>query len=93
MSRATRFWRYPEIQSTAIRYHHHPVRSRNSELAFAVHLANFAAKEAGFKTEGRVSPPEIDPQALSYLGFQKQDVSHIIAEIAASVDKLMIEFQ
>jgi HD-like signal output (HDOD) protein len=51
MSRAARFWRYPENQSTAIRYHHYPLRSGNSELAFVVHLANFAAKEAGFKSE------------------------------------------
>ena len=93
MSRAIRFWRYPENQSTAIRYHHHPLRSGNSELAFIVHLADFAAKAAGFNSEDRVSPPQIDPQTLSYLGFQKQDLSHIIAEIAASVDKLVIEFQ
>lgn len=93
MSRAARFWRYPETQSTAIRYHHYPLRSGNSELAFAVHLANFAAKEAGFNSLDFVSPPEIDSQTLSYLGFQKEDLSHIIAEIAASVEKLVTEFQ
>jgi HD-like signal output (HDOD) protein len=93
MSRAIRFWRYPENQSTAIRYHHYPTRSGNSELAFIVHLADFAAKEAGFKSEDRISPPEIDPQTLSYLGFRKEDLSQIIAEITASVEKLVIEFQ
>jgi HD-like signal output (HDOD) protein len=93
MSRAVRFWRYPENQSTAIRYHHYPSRSENSELAFIVHLADFTAKEAGFKSEGRGSQPEIDPQTLSYLGFQKEDVSRIIAEIATSVEKLVTEFK
>lgn len=93
MSRAARFWRYPETQSTAIRNHHYPLRSGNSELAFAVHLANFAAKEAGFNSQDFVSPPEIDSQTLSYLGFQKEDLSHIIAEIAVSVEKLVTEFQ
>jgi hypothetical protein len=30
---------------------------------------------------------------LSYFGFQKEDLSHIIAEITTSVEKLVIEFQ
>jgi len=93
MSRAIRFWRYPEIQSTAIRYHHYPLRSRNSELAFIVHLANFAAKEAGFNSEDSASPPEIDSQTLSYLGFQKEDLNKIIFEITESVEKLAAEFE
>jgi HD-like signal output (HDOD) protein len=93
MSRAVRFWRYPEKQSTAIRYHHYPSRSDNSELAFIVHLADFAAKKAGFKSENGGSPPELEPQTLRYFGFQKKDLSHIVAEITASVEKLVIEFQ
>jgi HD-like signal output (HDOD) protein len=93
MSRAVRFWRYPENQSIAIRYHHCPSRSENSELAFIVNLADYTAKEAGFLSEGRVSQPEIDPQTLSYFGVQKEDLSPIIAEIATSVEKLVIEFQ
>jgi HD-like signal output (HDOD) protein len=94
MSRAARFWRYPEAQSAAIRYHHYPSRVGNSELAFIVHLADYTAKEAGFKSGNHhVSQPEIDPQALSYLGFQKQDLSHIIADISTSVEKLVTEFQ
>lgn len=93
MSRAIRFWRYPENQSTAIRYHHYPLRSGNSELAFIVHLANFAAKEAGFKSEDPVSQPEIDSQILSYLGFQKEDLNKIIVEISESVEKLAGEFE
>ena len=93
MSRAARFWRYPETQSTAIRYHHDPFCSGNNELAFAVHLADFAAKEAGFKSEDPVSQPEINPQTLSHLGFQKEELNQIILEITESVKKLATEFQ
>ena len=93
MSRAIRFWRYPESQSTANRYHHYPLHSGNSELAFIVHLANFAAKEAGFKSEDLVSQPEIDSQTLSYLGFQKEELNKIIFEITESVEKLAGEFE
>ena len=93
MSRAIRFWRYPENQSTAIRYHHYPSRAENSELAFIVHLADFIAKEAGFKSEEGVLQTEIDPQTLGHLGFQQEDLNPIIAEVAESVDKLANEFK
>jgi HD-like signal output (HDOD) protein len=80
---------------TAIRYHHSPLQSGNCELAFIVHLADFAAKEAGFKSDDTLpsSSSEIDPQTLSHLGFQKEELNHIIAEITESVEKLATEFQ
>jgi HD-like signal output (HDOD) protein len=93
MSRATRFWRYPEIQSTAIRYHHYPLRSGNNELAFIVHLADYAAKKAGFNSGATASSPEIDPQTLNHLGFQKEELKAIAAEITEIVEKLVTEFQ
>ena len=93
MSRAARFWRYPEAQSMAIRYHHDPLRSGNNELAYIVHLADFTAKEAGFKSENGNSSFGLDPQALSFLGFQKDDLKPVIAEIIASVEKLADELQ
>jgi HD-like signal output (HDOD) protein len=93
MSRAIRFWRYPENQSTAIRYHHYPSRSENCELAFIVHLADFIAKEAGFKSEEGVLQTEIDPQTLSNLGLSKEDLSPIIAEVTDSVEKLADELK
>jgi HD-like signal output (HDOD) protein len=93
MSRAVRFWRYPENQSTAIRYHHYPSRSDDNEMAFIIHLADFTAKQAGFKSENDASPPELEPQTLRYFGFQREDLSHIAAQMTASVEKLIIEFQ
>ncbi len=93
MSRATRFWRYPEIQSLAIRHHHFPTQSGNNELAFIVHLADLVAKAAGFQLEDTVSSPEIDPQILQYFGFEKAELNPLIAEISVSVDKLVTEFQ
>jgi HD-like signal output (HDOD) protein len=93
MSRASRFWRYPETQSRAIRYHHYPRRSGNNQLAFIVHLADLAAQEAGFKSGDNTSSSVIDPQILSYLGLQIAQINPIVDEIKASVDKLATEFQ
>jgi HD-like signal output (HDOD) protein len=93
MSRATRFWRYPETQSTAIRYHHYPLRSGNNELAFIVYLANVAAKKAGFNSGGTASSLEIDPQIMNRLGFQEEELNPLVAGITEMVEKLITEFQ
>jgi Holliday junction resolvasome RuvABC DNA-binding subunit len=69
------------------------LRSGNNELAFIVHLADYAAKKAGFNPEDTASSPEIEPQTLKYLGFQKEELNAIIAEIAEDVEKLITEFQ
>lgn len=93
MSRATRFWRYPETQSLAIRYHHDPTQSGNNQLAFIVHLADIAAKAAGFKSGNSGSSAEFDPKILSYLGIERAELDAIVANINASVDQLVTEFQ
>ena len=93
MSRASRFWRYPEVQSMAIRYHHYPMQSGNNRLACIIHLADFAAKEAGFKSQESALSSEIDPQILEYLGLESAQLDPIIAEITTSVEKLATEFQ
>ena len=93
MSRASRFWRYPEVQSMAIRYHHYPMQFGNNRLACIIHLADFAAKEAGFKSQESALSSEIDPQILEYLGLESAQLDPIIAEITTSVEKLATEFQ
>ena len=93
MSRASRFWRYPETQSTAIRYHHYPMRSGSNELATYVHFADYAAKKAGFNSDGNASATEVDPQILDHLGFEEEELNTIIDEVADDVVKLVSEFQ
>ncbi len=93
MSRATRFWRYPDTQSLAIRYHHDPMQSGHNQLAFVVHLADNAAKEAGYTSGNSESSAEFDPKLLRHIGFKKAELDAIVAEIETSVDKLVTEFQ
>ena len=93
MSRAARFWRYPKTQTAAIRYHHYPQLAGDCELAYIVHLADFVAQEAGFRSERTAASPEMDPQALNRLGFQQEQLNTVIAQVAASVEQLATELQ
>ena len=93
MSRATRFWRFPEAQSTAIRFHHCPALSEGHQLAYIVHLADCIAKAAGFSTDGDKSGAEPEPAALSLLGIQAEALDDIVSEVTESVRKLEEEFK
>jgi HD-like signal output (HDOD) protein/phage FluMu protein Com len=93
MSRATRFWRFPETQSTAIRFHHLPSLSEGHQLAHIIYLADCIAKSAGFITTGGKSVTEPAPAALAFLGIQEADLVGVTDEFVESVRKLEEEFE
>jgi HD-like signal output (HDOD) protein len=93
MSRATRFWRFPETQSTAIRFHHYPSLSEDHQLAYIVHVADYVAKSAGFRTDMDESSPDLEQDALGFLGIREVEIETLMTEVTESVDKMEAEFQ
>lgn len=93
MSRATRFWRFPELQSSAIRFHHYPSLSENDLLAYIVHLADYIAKTADFGAGSEGTAPELEHGVLKFLGIPPEALDDIVAVVADSVRKLEEEFQ
>jgi HD-like signal output (HDOD) protein len=81
MSRATRFWRFPEAQSAAL-------------LAYIVHLSDYISKKSdygvGLETEGA---PDFEEGVLKFLGIQREKLDDIAAIVIDSVKKLEEEFQ
>jgi HD-like signal output (HDOD) protein len=93
MSRATRFWRFSEPQSIAIRFHHHPSLSENDQLAHVVHLADYVAKLLNMGAGGGESNPELEAGVLEFLGINKDALENLAAEVIDSVKKLEEEYQ
>lgn len=93
MSRATRFWRFSEPQSIAIRFHHYPSISENDQLAYVVHLADYVAKSLDMGAGGDEFNPELEAGALKYLGITKEALEDLAAEVIDSVKKLEEEYQ
>ena len=94
MSRATRFWRFPEVQSTAIRFHHYPSMSENDLLANIVHLSDYISKKCDYGAvvqAGRA--PVFEERVLQFLGIQPKELDDIAAIVSDSVKKLEEEFQ
>jgi len=94
MSRATRFWRFPEAQSTAIRFHHYPSMSENDLLANIVHLSDYISKKSdhqdGLEAEGT---PSFEEGVLKFLGIHRDELNDIATVVIDSVKKLVEEFQ
>jgi HD-like signal output (HDOD) protein len=93
MSRATRFWRFSETQSVAIRFHHYPSVSEKNQLAYVVHLANYLANTCELGAGGDAAKPELEPGVMKFLGMPEEGLGDIINEMIDSVAKLEEEYQ
>ena len=94
MSRATRFWRFPEAQSTAIRFHHYPSMSENDLLANIVHLSDYISKKSDYDAGQEAErTPNFEEGVLKFLGIQREKLDDIAAVVFDSVKKLVEEFQ
>ena len=93
MSRATRFWRFPEIQSSAIRFHHYPSGSENHQLAHVVHLANYLANTSDMSAGGDAAEPELEPGVMKFLGLSPEELNDVLNEMIDSIAKLEEEYQ
>jgi HD-like signal output (HDOD) protein len=93
MSRACRLWRFPEVQVSAIRYHHQPLGSEENKLACMIHLADVLAKLAGFPAGRPADPGQIAPGILELLNIRQQDLNDLAAAAADDVRKIEAELQ
>ena len=83
MARACRLWRFPDVQSVAIRFHHSPYDSENSQLAYIIHTADILAKSAGYVAGTPGQDNDIDPDVLWHL---KIDLPGLEAIALATID-------
>jgi HD-like signal output (HDOD) protein len=93
MSRACRLWRFPEIQVTAIRYHHEPSCEEDTELACMIHLADVLAKSAGFAAGQPATLDQVSPEILQFLHIQAQDLVVIADAVKDDLQKIKEELK
>jgi HD-like signal output (HDOD) protein len=93
MSRACRLWRFPEVQVSAIRYHHQPSCPEENKLACMIHLADVLAKIAGFPAGPSGDPDQIAPGILELFKLRQQDLNGLAKDVADDVRKIEAELQ
>ena len=86
-------WKIPNILTNAICYHHHPSRSKDSMLAYIVHVADSLSLMSGIGTGIDGMLYKMDSKALEYIGLPEESMASIIEETADSVQKIINQMQ
>ena len=86
-------WKIPNILTNAICYHHNPSRSKDSTLAYIVHVADSLSLMSGIGTGIDGMLYKMDSKALEYLGLPEESMAPIIEETVDSVQKITSQMQ
>lgn len=83
-----KIWNIPDIIATPIRYHHSPSASQGDELAYMLHMADYATFMSGGGYDGNDFMYELEEGTMDFLGFEQSDVSDLTLEVMESLDQL-----
>ena len=86
-------WKIPNILINAICYHHYPSRSKDSMLAYIVHVADSLSLMSGIGTGIDGMLYKMDSRALEYLKLPEESLAGIIEETVDSVQKITSQMQ
>lgn len=86
-------WKIPNTLTNAICYHHYPARSKDSILAYIVHVADSLSLMSGIGTGIDGMLYNMDSKALEYLGLPEESLAPIIEETVDSVQKIAGQMQ
>ena len=81
-------WNLPESINAAIRGHHHPSNSANTDLTYVLHMADYLARLSGIGYDDDDFLYNIEEGTLDRLSLKQEDVSGIVLKISESVDKI-----
>jgi len=86
-------WKIPKSLTSAICYHHYPSFSKDSTLAYIVHVADSLALMSGIGTGIDGMLYKMDHRALGFLGLTEDELSGILDETVDSVEKIIEQLQ
>lgn len=87
-SEVCKAWQIPKTLSHAIRYHHHPSRSKGSKLAYIVHAADAVALMSGLGIGVDGTRYEMETGTMTFLGLDEGDLGEIMGRVLGAVKKI-----
>jgi len=83
-----RKWSLPELQCSAIRYHHYPSKSGGNMLAGIIHISDILAMRSGAGTGFDSMLYEMEAEAFEQVGLSTNELEEVITKTLESVDKI-----
>ena len=81
-------WNLPESHANAVRFHHDPTASNGNPLAYIVYIANYIARQTGIGGDMGADRSELDPQTLSFLALDEDDLTAYDQATRAAVNQI-----
>jgi len=81
-------WKFPELMSKAINWHHNPAGSDGDPLSYILHLADHLSLMGGVGYDDDDILNEAQKETMSFLQLKQADISDITFKIIESVNKI-----
>jgi putative nucleotidyltransferase with HDIG domain len=87
-SEICRKWRFPDIISYAIKWHHAPSRSNKDFLSNILHMSDYLATLSGIGYDDDDLLYQLEEGTMDFLKLKQTDVSGLVAKITDEVNKI-----
>jgi putative nucleotidyltransferase with HDIG domain len=81
-------WKFPDIMSYAIKWHHAPSRSNKDFLSYILHMSDYLATLSGIGYDDDDLLYQLEEGTLDFLKLKQTDVSGLVAKITDAVNKI-----
>lgn len=81
-------WNIPKPLTLAIKYHHHPERSHENQLAYIIHIADVIAMMTGLGLGIDSMFYKMDENAMEFINLNEDDINTIMTEVIVAVKQI-----
>lgn len=81
-------WKFPDIISYAIKWHHAPSRSNKDLLSYILHMSDYLGTLSGIGYDDDDLLYQLEEGTMDFLNLKQTDVSNLISRITDAVTKI-----
>jgi len=81
-------WKFPEVISNAINWHHKPSGSNRDLLSYILHMADQLATSIGIGYDSDDLLYQLEEGTMDFLGLKRSDLGDLVSKITESLEKV-----
>jgi len=81
-------WKFPEVISNAINWHHKPSGSNQDLLSYILHMADQLATSIGIGYDSDDLLYQLEEGTMDFLGLKRSDLGDLVSKITESLEKV-----
>jgi len=81
-------WKFPEVISNAINWHHKPSGSNQDLLSYILHMADQLATSIGIGYDSDDLLYQLEEGTMDFLGLKRSDLGDLVSKITEALEKV-----